>query len=348
MPDDPLRDRVHSQPLVSVITPVYNGEAHLVQCIESVLAQTYQHWEYVIVDNSSTDRTSDIAHRYAARDSRIHVHRNERLVSVAENHQIGFRQMAAESKYCKVVHSDDWIFPDCLDRMVALAESDSRIGVVSAYALEGEWVGLGGVDYSSSQESGRRLGGLTYPTTVMSGREACRLVLTRWAYLFGSPSSILLRVECIRQREEFYNEELFPRHFDTAVCCELMRDWDFGFVHQVLTYTRQHPEAQSAVSVKINSYLAEDLSMVTKYGRWCMEPSEWEKAIKPWRMGYRRFLAISLLRRHDEGFWKYHRGIVRTLGWSLNPVTLFGAVLADSMDSLASYGKKRVGRLMLR
>ena len=61
MPDDTLRDNVHAQPLVSVITPVYNGEAHLVQCIESVLAQTYQHWDTLIVDNCSTDRTSEIA-----------------------------------------------------------------------------------------------------------------------------------------------------------------------------------------------------------------------------------------------------------------------------------------------
>ena len=44
-----------NQPLVSVITPVYNGEKHLAECVESVLAQTYQHWKYVIVDNCSSD-----------------------------------------------------------------------------------------------------------------------------------------------------------------------------------------------------------------------------------------------------------------------------------------------------
>jgi glycosyltransferase involved in cell wall biosynthesis len=39
------------QPLVSILTPVYNGEAFLVECIESVLSQTYRNWEYVIVNN---------------------------------------------------------------------------------------------------------------------------------------------------------------------------------------------------------------------------------------------------------------------------------------------------------
>ena len=60
-------------PLVSVVTPVHNGEAFLRECIESVLAQTYSHWEYIIVDNCSTDRTLEIASEYAIKDTRIKI-----------------------------------------------------------------------------------------------------------------------------------------------------------------------------------------------------------------------------------------------------------------------------------
>jgi glycosyltransferase involved in cell wall biosynthesis len=49
------------QPLVSVLTPVYNGEPYLGECIESVLNQTYQNFEYIIVNNCSKDRTLEIA-----------------------------------------------------------------------------------------------------------------------------------------------------------------------------------------------------------------------------------------------------------------------------------------------
>jgi len=49
------------QPLVNVLTPVYNGEAFLEECIESILRQTYRHYEYIIVNNRSKDRSLDIA-----------------------------------------------------------------------------------------------------------------------------------------------------------------------------------------------------------------------------------------------------------------------------------------------
>ena len=56
-----------SQPLVSIVTPVYNGADFLSECIESVLAETYENWEYTIVDNCSSDGSADLARGYAAR-----------------------------------------------------------------------------------------------------------------------------------------------------------------------------------------------------------------------------------------------------------------------------------------
>src|SRR6185369_12742705 len=116
-----------SQPFVSIVTPVYNGAEYLSECIESILGQTYQNWEYTIVDNCSTDGSSEIACRYAAGDSRIRVHKNQQFLQAIPNHNAALRQISPASKYCKMVFADDWIFPECLEKMVAIAEDHPSV-----------------------------------------------------------------------------------------------------------------------------------------------------------------------------------------------------------------------------
>src|SRR5438046_1683859 len=124
-----------SQPLVSVVTPVYNGAKYLVECIESVLSQTYQNWEYIIVNNCSTDATLEIAEKYAASERRIRVVTNSSFVNVIENHNIGFRLISKESEYCKIVCADDWIYPECLSRMGEAGEKHPSAAVIGAYVV---------------------------------------------------------------------------------------------------------------------------------------------------------------------------------------------------------------------
>src|SRR5689334_12133971 len=109
-------------PLVSVLTPVYNGERFLAQCIESVLSQTYSNWRYTIVDNASTDRTLEIAQAYAARDPRIAVIHYSEFVDVIASHNRAFRQVGFDGVYTKVVSADDWLYPDSIAELVAAAE----------------------------------------------------------------------------------------------------------------------------------------------------------------------------------------------------------------------------------
>ncbi len=67
-------------PLVSIVTPVYNGEKFLAEAIESVLGQTYPNWEYTIVENCSIDHTLEIAQSYAIKDKRIRIYENQELL----------------------------------------------------------------------------------------------------------------------------------------------------------------------------------------------------------------------------------------------------------------------------
>src|SRR4029077_6844654 len=117
-----------AEPLVSVLTPVYNGEKLLAGCIESVLAQTYSNFEYIIVNNRSTDRTLEIAQSFAERDSRIRVHTNTDFLNVVDNHNKAFSLIPEQAKYCKVVGADDWLYPNCIAEMVKLAEQYPTMG----------------------------------------------------------------------------------------------------------------------------------------------------------------------------------------------------------------------------
>src|SRR5438552_2108947 len=124
-------------PTVSVVTPVYNGQQYLEECIQSVLAQTYRDWAYVIVANCSTEETVAIAQHFATQDDRIRVVRSTEFLDALDSHNRSMRAIDARSRYCKVVHADDWLYPECLELMVALAERHPSVGVVSSFRLVG-------------------------------------------------------------------------------------------------------------------------------------------------------------------------------------------------------------------
>jgi glycosyltransferase involved in cell wall biosynthesis len=309
------------KPLVSVVTPVYNGESYLRECIESVLAQTYTNWDYTIVNNCSTDRTLDIAQEYAARDSRIRVHSNEVFVRVNENHNIAFRQIAADAEYCKVVAADDWLFPECIEKMVDLAETHSSVAIVGAYGLYSQplvdiaWVGL------------------PYPSTVVpGGREACRLKLLGGPYIFGTPTSVLYRSDIVRSRHAFFNESNF--HADSEVCFEFLGDRDFGFVHQILTFRRMQVGTLTSFSKQVNTYLPAILYELLKYGSKYLSGEELKRRTTEQIKEYYRYLGAQIYRWPGPEFWRFHRGKLAEAGYPLSIWKLGLASISYAIDLL--------------
>lgn len=278
------------QPLVSIVTPVYNEAAYIAECIESVLAQTYQNWDYTIVDNCSADSTLEIARRYAARDSRIRIHRNEKLLAPIANHNLGLRQISPQSKYCKIVFGDDWIFSNCLEEMVGVAEEHPSVAIVGAYALEGRKVAWTG---------------LPYPSRVVNGRTICRHHLLDRLYVFGSANAVLYRADLVRSRNPFYNESNI--HADTEVCFALLNTWDFGFVHQVLTFTRVREGSLAAGSGALATHFPFWLQLLKRYGPDYLSSEESESLLKRHWLEYYRYLGKNLVLGRDKRLWEYHR-----------------------------------------
>ncbi len=317
---------VQSQPLVSVVTPVYNGSAYLAECIDSVLAQDYQHWELIILDNNSVDDSLLLAKTYAANDSRIKIHTNETTLPQMENWNRSMSLIDSNSKYCKVVHADDWLFPNCLSEMVTLAEANPSVAIVGSYRLE---------------ENSVSLDGLPYPSACVNGIDIMRRRFLGGADLFGSPSSIMYRADQVHKRRLFYNVENL--HADTEICYEILTEHDFGFAHQVLTFTRRHNEATTAYAKRMRTYKPSDLMMLKKYGKKVLNEQEYQKAVANKIKSYYRYLGYRFLQYKDPAFrsfwkefWSYHQEKISAAGEKFSWHRVLSASLVAAYQSFLS------------
>lgn len=107
-------------PEISIIVPVYNVEKYLHQCINSVLAQTFEDFELILVDDGSPDNCGVICDEYAKQDKRVHVlHQKNQGVSVARNVGIEWALSNSDSEWLCFVDSDDFVHPDYLKALYA-------------------------------------------------------------------------------------------------------------------------------------------------------------------------------------------------------------------------------------
>lgn len=109
-----------SNPIISILVPVYNVEKYLTKCIESVLNQHFQEWEMIIVDDGSSDKSGEIANFFANKDQRIRVnHQHNQGVSAARNAALDI----ARGKWIWFVDSDDYITENALSILLKTIDS---------------------------------------------------------------------------------------------------------------------------------------------------------------------------------------------------------------------------------
>lgn len=120
-------------PLVSIIVPVYKAEKYIHQCVDSLLAQTYQNIEVILVDDGSPDRCGEICDEYAARDTRVKVI-HQRNGGVGKARQTGIEQ--ATGVYSIHADPDDWVDPTMIEEMVAKAKEDDADIVICDFFEE--------------------------------------------------------------------------------------------------------------------------------------------------------------------------------------------------------------------
>jgi len=209
--------------VISVCTPVYNGEDFLEDCIKGVLAQRYKDFEYIIVDNASTDRTAEIIEKYSSQDSRIRVFRNPSTVHVIDNFMKCAEHCSADSKWIKYALADDYLYPNCLEEMIRVGELSEDIGLVSAYRLYGSQLTNVGLPVEDS---------------VFKGSDILKRQLMRQLQVCSSsPNTLMYRKSAFEAAGGFDNHYL---HGDSELAMRILDSNDLGFSHYVLTKTGLH------------------------------------------------------------------------------------------------------------
>ncbi len=150
-------------PRVSVITTIRNGERFLAEAIASILGQSYGDFEYLLVDDASTDTSPEIIAHFAGQDPRIVALHNANCIN--HSNAINVALPVARGEFVAILDADDLAHPQRLESQVIFLDANPEVGVV-------------GAQVQKIDSDGRPQNTMSFPTTA---------ALSRWSILFGTP-----------------------------------------------------------------------------------------------------------------------------------------------------------------
>jgi glycosyltransferase involved in cell wall biosynthesis len=226
-------------PLISVVVPVFNSARFLAATLESVVAQSEQRWECVIVDDGSTDSSASVAASFAAADERFRViSQTNRGASAARN--CGFRASNPQSRYVTFMDSDDVWRPRALqmlrERLDASPDATGAHGLADFIDAEGRIC-----DEGEYAQRGRRRWGVEGRRLIQwpLDRPTDFSVLIIGNVLFP-PGLLLARRAAYDMAGPF--DESFSGAEDWDMLIRLSRHGSLEFLDQVILYYRRHDQ----------------------------------------------------------------------------------------------------------
>lgn len=236
-------DSSKDKPPVTICVPVYNGEKFILEALGSIAGQTYGNFECHIINNASTDMTSDLVKDYIRNDSRFKLHDKKEFVDLVSNWNRTVDYISEEARYFKVVQADDILMPDSVETHVGLMEKYPNAGIASSYRIVGDYVYGTGVDFLSGE--------------IHDGNQMLLNHLKGKAEITGSITQLFFRIASLKKVPGYpmiFNPENF--HVDTRLAFEMFLISDLAFAFKVLSYTRRHEEAATITTVELlNTYI---------------------------------------------------------------------------------------------
>ena len=207
--------------LVSIVTPIYNGEVFVAETIETVLAQTYENWEWIIVDDGSRDRTREIIRDAAKKDKRI------RLVKLAGNGGAAKARnagiMAMKGKYLCFLDADDLWAPEKIAKQVKFMSEEG-----CAFSFTG---------YEFADAFGKPNGKVVRVPAEISYKQALKNT-TIWT------STVMLDMEKLAKEDVLMPDVASE---DTATWWKLLKMVNYAYgLNEVLSYYRRSGQTLSS------------------------------------------------------------------------------------------------------
>lgn len=238
------------RPYISVCIPVYNCERYIGATIKSVLDQTFKNFELVILNNCSTDRTLDIIRQYM--DPRIRVIENETNIGAEGNWNKALSE--ARGKFVKILCADDLLYPNCLERQLAVFEDPYNEGV--ALVCCGRDIineqGNKIMNRNFKGQSGRLLGYQAIKKTIRAGTNR-----------IGEPTAVLFRADVLTNSGQF--NASIPYIIDLDLWCRMLLHGDLYIIPESLCVFRV---SSNSWSVAVAHSQSQDFhKFITKLGK---------------------------------------------------------------------------------
>jgi glycosyltransferase involved in cell wall biosynthesis len=284
-------------PRVSVCLPAYNCSPYVVEAIESVLEQTYADFEFIIIDDCSTDDSRDIIGRYASRDGRIRFLENVQNAGMVRNWNRCLQE--ARGEYVKFLCGDDRLAArDTLGRMIAVMDADRSLSLVasSRYVID---------ERSRVVKQLSRYGSRDI---VMSGAEVIRDCLLEQRNLIGEPSVVLFR----RSQAGRGFDTRYRQFVDLEMWFHLLEQGNMAYLQEPLSSFRVHDrQATAANNIDGHVQIDEQILLVREYA------ARPYLRLSPLDHAYMRFIPARniwrLYRRHGkltrEAAWERINGL---------------------------------------
>lgn len=216
---------------ISIITASYNYAQYISETIESVINQTYNNWELIIVDDGSTDNSVDVIKSYCKTDSRIklYTHENGENKGLIETVKLGLQVIDRESKWVAFLESDDSLTPDYLEKKLKVAEKHPEVKfILNDVNLFGDNDAISEFN-KYFDDKYKILNKLTYPANLKK---------------YFKISNVVPSFSCVMLKHEFAERLDFncavPRLLDYYLWTQLADKNNFYYINEKLTNWRMH------------------------------------------------------------------------------------------------------------